>query len=248
MKKINAFQLYCMLLVMVMPLAFLIVPKLLTSYLGNNAWLAAVAAIVPGTLIIYIYSSIIKKSRQPFPLLLEEHLGRIAGKILGFIYIFFFLLTSSFALRIFVEFIESNVLPGTPISVFIGVMLITAFAGIKSGLTNIARMTELITYIGIPFTLLMLALTLIYNPDFSNLRPFAYMSYKGFTGALVFATLPLLNMIPALTWFRYSQQANMFKSMFQVMLSYILLISLMTISTIVVLGGQTPVFLFFLPL
>lgn len=238
MKKINAFQLYCILLMMTMPLAFLIVPKILTSYLENNAWLAPVAAVIPGTLIIYIYSSIIKKSRQPFPLLLEEHLGKMAGKTLGLIYILFFLLTSSFTLRVFVEFIESNVLPGTPISVFIGVMLITAFVGIKSGLINIARMSELIVYIGVPFTLLMLLLTLTYNPDFGNLKPFGYMrSYKGFASALIFATLPLLNMLPILTLFHYFQQST-FKPMLKVLLSYILLMSLITISAIVVLGGQ----------
>ncbi len=237
MKRINAFQMYCLLLIMTMPLAFLIVPGLLTSYLANNAWLALLATIIPGTLIIYIYSSLVKKSRQPFPLLLEEHLGKITGKILGFIYIFFFILTSSFALRIFVEFIESNVLPGTPISIFIGVMLITAFTGIKSGLVSMARMAELITYVGVPFTFLIIALTLTHNPDFGNLKPFAYMSSKGFASALVFATLPLLNMVPVLTLFHYFQQ-NSFKPMFQVLLSYILLMSLITITTVVALGGQ----------
>jgi spore germination protein KB len=237
MKRISAFQMYCLLLVMTMPLAFLIIPGVLTSYLENNAWLALIATIIPGTLIIYIYYSITIKSRKPFPLLLEEHLGKIPGKTLGFIYIFFFMLASSFALRIFVEFIESNVLPRTPISVFIGVMLITAFVGIKSGLTNIARMTELITYVGIPFTLLMMFLTLTHNPDLGNLKPFAYMSYKGFGNALIFATVPLLNMIPILTLFHYFQQST-FKPMLQVMLSYIMLMSLITITTVVVLGGQ----------
>ena len=238
MKKINAFQLYCMLLVMIMPVNFLIIPKVLTSYLGNNAWLAIITSLVPGTLIIYIYYSIIKKSLQPFPLLLEEHLGRIPGKTLGFIYVFFFILTSSFTLRIFVEFIESNVLPGTPISIFIGVMLITAFTGIKSGLVSMARMAELITYVGVPFTFLMMALTLTHNPDFGNLKPFAYMSYKAFADALVFATMPLLNMLPVLTLFHYFQRENSFKPMFQVLLSYIVLMGLITISTVVALGGQ----------
>ncbi len=54
MKRISTFQLYCILLMMTMPLAFLIVPKILTSYLENNAWLAPIAAVIPGTLIIYI--------------------------------------------------------------------------------------------------------------------------------------------------------------------------------------------------
>jgi spore germination protein KB len=238
MNRINGFQLYSMLLMMTMPVAFLVLPGVLVSYLENNAWLAAVAAIIPGTLIIFIFSSITKKSRQPFPLLLEEHLGKIAGKTLSFIYIFFFLLASSFALRTFVEFIETNVLPGTPISVFIGIMLITALVGIKSGLTNIARTTELIIYIAVPFTLLMLALTLIHNPDFGNLKPFAYMGYKDFALALVFSTIPLVNMFPVLTLFHYFQRQNVLKPMFQVMLTYILLISLTTMSTIVVLGGQ----------
>lgn len=238
MNKISRFQLYCMLLIMTTPLAFLIVPRMITSHLENNSWLAVVAAIGPGSFIIYIYAYIIKKSRQPFPLLLEEHMGRLMGKTVGSLYILFFLLASSFALRIFVEFIETNVLPGTPISVFIGILLLTGFAGIKSGLISIARMSEIIIYVGLPFTLLMLMLTLVHNPDFANLQPFGYMGYGDFARGIQAAAIPLLNMMPILTLAYYSQQDQLIKTMAQTMGSYVMVIGLTTLGTIVVLGGQ----------
>lgn len=239
MKKINRFQLYCMLLIMTTPLAFLIVPKLIAAPLENNAWLAIVVSLIPGSIIIYLYTAIIKKSRHPFPVLLEEHLGRWAGKAVACLYILFFLLASSFALRIFVDFIETNVLPGTPISIFIGIMLFSGFAGIKSGLTNIARTIEIITYVGLPFTLLMLLLTLAHNPDFSNLQPFGYMSYQDFALGLQYATIPLLNMMSVLTLaYFFDQQKHLVATMAQAMLTHVLVMGLTVLGTIVVLGGQ----------
>lgn len=239
MDKINRFQLYCMLSLMAVPMAFLIVPRLVAAPLENNAWLAIVASLIPGSMVIYIYAAIIKKSRQPFPVLLEEHLGRWGGKAVAILYIPFFILASSFALRLFVDFIETNVLPGTPISVFIGLILVASFAGIKSGLVNIARMIEIISYVGFPFTLLMLFLTITHNHDFSNLQPFGYMSGRDFAQGLQFAAIALLNMMPVLTLgYHFNQPQHLTATMIQAMVSYVLVMLLTTLATIVVLGGE----------
>ncbi len=89
-----------------------------------------------------MYEVIIKKSREPFPIMLEEHLGKIAGRLLGSVYIFIFLLTCAFNLRVFLEFMKMMVLPMTPISIFIGVILLVGFMAIKNGLSGVARYSE----------------------------------------------------------------------------------------------------------
>ena len=82
MFRISHFQLYCILLLLVGPVAFLETPNILIIHLGCNAWLAAIGAIVPGILLAAMFQYIIKKSSQPFPLLLEEHLGKIRKIVL----------------------------------------------------------------------------------------------------------------------------------------------------------------------
>lgn len=239
MNKISRFQLYCMLVVLTSPLAFLVVPRLIADSLENNAWLAIVASLLPGLIFIYIYTSIIEKSRQPFPVLLEEHLGLWAGKAVGGLYILFFLVTTSFSLRIFVDFIESHVLPGTPISVFVGIMLISSYAGVRAGLINIARISEIIIYIGIPFTVLMLFLTMAHNPDFKNLQPFGYMRYDVFAQGVLYGAAALLYMMPVLTLAYYmDQQKRLRATLSYVAATYVLIMGLTMVGTIVVLGGQ----------
>jgi spore germination protein KB len=239
MNKISNFQLYCMLLISVVPLAFLITPRFLTISLTNNAWLAIIASIIPGYLLIYIYGYILSKSQQPFPLLLEEHLGLIAGKIIGVSYILFFLLLGSFTLRIFVEFVETNVLPGTPISVFIGILLVSGLAGIKTGLINLARLCEIIVFIGVPFTILMLAISVANNPDFYNLQPLGNLNYTGLTRALLFATIPLLQMLPVLALAPFTAHPErVTRTMLKVMFTYVLIIGLTVVTTIVSLGAD----------
>ena len=244
--RLNLFQLYCMLIILTLPLGVLTVPKLLIQSLGNNAWLAALTTIIPGILTIYIYFFIIRKSQQPFPLLLEEHLGLIAGKALGILYIFFFLLLSSRSLRTFIDFIETNVLPGTPISVLVGLMLILSLAAIKSGLNNFARVMEIIVCIGYPFTLLVITLAVEHSPDFYNLQPFGYMSYASFAQGLYYSFLGVLNILPVLTLSYYANKPeHHFRTMFAVLISYVFLIMLVTMAITVVLGGNTAKFFTF---
>lgn len=247
MSKISQFQIYCMLMILSLSLGFLITPKLLTEQLGNNAWLAVLAALIPASLLIYVYVAIIKKSYQPFPLLLEEHLGVKLGKVVGFLYIFFFFFTTSWATRTFIDFIESHVLPGTPISIFVGSMLFISFLGVKSGLAGMARMAEIIVYIAMPFTFLILLLTLLNNPYFHNLAPFgANMDYYSFSRAILDSLLGLLTIFPVLTLAFYSAQPqNLAKTMFIVILSYILILTLTTLTTIIVLGGQFTNYFYF---
>ncbi|HRX20235.1 MAG TPA: GerAB/ArcD/ProY family transporter, partial [Syntrophomonadaceae bacterium] len=102
MGQISKLQLYCALAIFTAPIAFLETPRRMFEMAGQDAWLAVIASIIPGILIVMLFSQLIQKSRQPFPLMLEEHLGKVAGKALSFIYILIFIFLSSYTIRMFV--------------------------------------------------------------------------------------------------------------------------------------------------
>ncbi|PKM77517.1 MAG: hypothetical protein CVU90_06625 [Firmicutes bacterium HGW-Firmicutes-15] len=238
MFKISNFQIYCMLIILVAPLAYLDTPKRISTCLFNNAWLAAFGAIIPGLLMAAMFLYIINKSTSPFPLLLEEHLGLVIGKILGFIYVFFFLLITIYSLRLFTDFILSNVLPGTPISVFIGVLLLVGFYAIKTGLENIARVSELFILIGLPFSFLITLLALGEHHNIESLLPFADMSYGSFGLGLAYASFALGKLMPILTLAFFSNnRKGLGLTVYQVVFTYALLIGLTTLATTLTLEG-----------
>ncbi len=81
MNKISEWQLFCMLALLTLPVAFLEQPHRLINIAYNNAWLTFIPVFLTGALLIKMYAIIINKSRTPFPLMLEEHLGIISGRI-----------------------------------------------------------------------------------------------------------------------------------------------------------------------
>ncbi len=237
MIKITKFQLYCMLVLLVLPVGILEQPHRLIHLTYNNAWLTFIPVVFLGALLIFMYSHIIKKSNQPFPLLLDEHLGKIPGRILGSIYIFIFLLTSAFTLRIFVEFMKMNVLPATPISVFIGVILLLGFAAIKIGLESIARTSEIFVLLGISFTFVIVVISLLNNLHLERLRPIGYINYKSFSIGILAATFVLGKMMPVLSLaFFLPKKENAPAIMNKVLITYVLILAFVTFAVIVTLG------------
>ncbi len=177
MPKISNTQIFVILFITITSIPYIIIPKTLAKTAAQNSWLAALAALVPGVLAIYSYVFILKNSARPFPAMLEEHLGRLAGRMLGFVYIFVFLLSAALVLRTFVDFAISHVMPGVPISVMIFLTLLPAFLAIRRGLETFARVTEIIMLLAFPLAMLIIFLAIIQAPAPSNLLP-VYISFR----------------------------------------------------------------------
>lgn len=246
MKRLTNFQLYCLLNLLIVPVAFLKAPKRIIIILDNNAWIAPLLAIVPGILIILIYAYLIRKSKNPFPLMFEEYLGKFLNKILSFFYIIAFILVASFSLRLFVDFMVTNILPATPISVFIGLLLFTGYINIKMGFESLARISEIIVPIGLVFTAIILVLAMRQNVDIENLLPFAYLDARNLGLGTLFATFVLGKMMPLLTFaFFLSKKEQAAITAIKVMLSYVIIISLVTLIAIITFGVQASILLTF---
>jgi len=246
MKRLTDFQLYCMLILLVMPVAFLKAPKRLIIILYQNAWIAPLLAVVPGILIIFLYACLIKKSKNPFPLMFEEYLGKPLNKILCFFYIIVFILAASFSLRFFVDFMVTNVLPATPISILIALLLLAGLVSIKTGLTSMARIAEIIVPTGMLFTAIILLLAFNQNTDPENLLPFAYLEYQNLFVGILFASFVFGKMMPVLTFayfLRKKEQAA--RIAIKALFTYILIISLTVVAVIMLFGVQSSIILTF---
>lgn len=235
--KLTPYQLFCLLLILVGPVAYLETPHTLVHILYANSWLGVLTAIIPGLLLIQMYQSIIIKSRQPFPRMLDEHLGKTAGRIIAMLYIPIFIIVCSFTLRLFIEFMKMIVLPATPISVFIGVLLLVSLAAVKTGLINIARVIEMIVPIGFTFAIVIMIVALFNNYHPERLLPFGYINYWSLGQATAVTASVLGKLMPVLTLAYFLDKKQQAGSILRwVLLFFIPLVTISAVSVIITRG------------
>jgi spore germination protein KB len=217
-------QVFALLTFLTLPYIFITghIPPILARLVGNNGWLVTLSVLLPGILLVMVYYLLVKNSARPFPLMLEEHLGKPMGKALGLLYIIVFILMAVLTLRSFVSFVQSNVLPTIPISILISFVLLPALYSVKNGLNVSARVIELI----LPVFLILLAFVLItgmsQKPILSRLLPVGYFpSLKSLPQALLISFVPLGNIFFILTLAFFCQEAQLKKLLSYSLLLYI---------------------------
>jgi spore germination protein KB len=237
MVRITNFQIYCLLILTTGPLAHLVTPMVVVHNVNNSAWLAILASVLPGALLLYVYIYILKKSSKPFPACLDDCLGKVVGKIVGLLYVLAFLWGTAFTLQYFVALIGSSIVPDTPLSVYIGAMLLTSYYALKTGLQNIARVAEIFIFLGLPFTFLIVCISLAQNFDINSLMPLAYTSYKNF-GQGVFNCFFIIGDLMAILVLAYfsTHREKIPRTLFNVLFTYIALIALTTMATTMKFG------------
>ena len=107
MTRLTNIQLFCILVITMVPTPYQVLAKLLAVTVAHHGWLAILGSILPGFILVWAYYYILVNSSRPFPGLLEEHCGTVTGKILGFI--IFGLPGSGEEPVIFANFFLSNV-------------------------------------------------------------------------------------------------------------------------------------------
>jgi spore germination protein KB len=238
MVQINNWQIFCILLNITATIGFVIYPNTLALSSGNNSWLAVLTAMIPCTLLIYLYLFILKKSPRPFPKMLEDCFGQIAGKILGVFYSAAFFISAAITLRVFINFVESNILPGVPISVFTGGLILVAYYTITKGLQGVTRMLELEVIVVASFAIIILLLGLTTKPDINYLLPLGQISVKGFAISVFNAFFILGYMIVILTLAYHSNaREHVGKSLFANMFAHTFFITAACLLTLAQFGS-----------
>jgi spore germination protein (amino acid permease) len=239
MARITNLQIYCLLMLTTAPLAFLAASMLVLHTTGTSAWLAVLASIIPGALLIYIYMYILKKSSRPFPVFLEDCLGTVVGKALGFFYILVFFWGIAFTLQYFVALIGSSIVPDTPLSVYIGAMLLAGYYALKTGLENIARVSQIIVIYGFPFAFLVVLISLGQNFDLNSLMPLGNTNFKDFSHGVFNSFIFLGDLIGILVLAFFStRREKVPRTLSYVLYSNIVLILLTTMASIMEFGPE----------
>lgn len=237
MVRITNFQIYCLLMLTTAPLAFLASPMVAIHTVGTSAWLTVLASIIPGAFLIFIYMYILKKSSRPFPACLEDCLGKVLGKTLGLLYILVFFWGIALTLQYFVALIGSSIVPDTPLSVYIGAMLLAGYYALKTGLLNIARVSQIIVIYGFPFAFLVVLVSLGQNLDFSGLLPVGNISFKDFSQGVFTSFILLGDLIGVLVLAFFStRREKVPRTLSYVLCSNIILILLTTMASLMEFG------------
>lgn len=137
----------------------------------HDVWLSAVLATILGLAGCYLIISLgLRYPSQTVIQYSQQILGSWLGRFIGLLYITIFLLAAVLATRDFAELYLTSIMPDTPISVFIGIIILIAAYALVNGLEVIARTAEIF----VPFiflTIIVGILGSIPRMNFLNLLP-----------------------------------------------------------------------------
>ncbi|NLA59313.1 MAG: endospore germination permease [Firmicutes bacterium] len=129
----------------------------------------------------------------------QEILGPWLGRLVGFIFIVFFLQQSAHAVRVAADAYVTTIMPETPLIVFILIMTFLSSNCARSGLEVLARAADIV----FPLVLVLLVLILVLpinNVDLLNLLPVAAYGWGSiveatFSSFAVFGELVVMTML-----------------------------------------------------
>ncbi len=166
--------------------------------------------------------------------MMEEHLGRFAGVVLGLSYVIVFLILASFYLRFFMEFLKNTILIDTPVGLVLLALLIPGAYAVRSGIEVFARISEVILVVFVPLAILLLVSAATEQPDIKNLMPVAFISPHDLGYAVYLNIWHFANIIIILTLAYFSNdRRNITQTLFKSLVTLVLfLTAAIAISTI----------------
>jgi spore germination protein KB len=142
--KIDSKQAILLLISLVLPTAILTAPAITVKQAAQDAWLSIIVATMVGLLIAGLVTGL--SLRFPGKTLLEyaeEILGRLPGKMVGLLYIWWFLHGNALILDEYASFLCSALMPDTPVIVFFLFVTVVAALAVYSGLEVLSRFNQL---------------------------------------------------------------------------------------------------------
>lgn len=169
--------------------SIIFLPGIIFHEARQDAWMSVIIVTAFGMAAGFIIASLgVRFPRRTIIQYSGDIVGKPLGKVIGLIYVLFFIYINTFIIREIADMFNTNFMPETPVSVLsIGIVFTAAYA-VRSGLEVLSRMSEIIT----PFVLIMLLLVigLVYPEIDTGL--FFPMLEKGFMPVLKGAYPPAL--------------------------------------------------------
>lgn len=161
--RISASQMAIMMYPAILATAILLVPSITFKFAERDMWLSPIWASLTGLLTVYIAVQLNKFYPKENIVQYSEHiLGVIPGKVLGFIYLFFYMHITSIMFREYAEFVIGNFLPKTPMIVIIASLAVVCAYAVHGGVEVLGRAAQMF----VPIIMLLLALmNILIIPD-----------------------------------------------------------------------------------
>ncbi|MGE7768048.1 GerAB/ArcD/ProY family transporter [Peribacillus sp. NPDC096540] len=162
--KISSLQMAVMLYPTIVATAILGIPSVTSKFAKTDFWLSPILASLMGYVTVYIAYKLHKLyPEQTVIQFSEQIIGRVAGKIIGFIFMFFYLQIMGIIVKEYAEFVIASFLINTPIIVVMGSMVVLCAFIVRGGLEGLGRAAQLFfPVLTIP---LLIAIILMF-PDF----------------------------------------------------------------------------------
>lgn len=143
--KISSLQMAMLMYPTIVATAILSVPSTTAAYAKQDLWLSPILASGIGFLTVYI--AVRLHDLYPGKTIIqisEEITGRVLGKLIGLLFILFYLQATGEIIRSYAEFIVSSFLIQTPIIVVMTSMISLCAFAVYTGLEVLGRMTQLL--------------------------------------------------------------------------------------------------------
>ena len=169
--KIGGRQATFLMTTMIFATVILFVPGITAKHAGQDAWISIILATGTGLLVARLITTL--GLRFPDRTIFQfpgEILGRWPGKLIGLLYIWWFLHMTAEVIREYGSFLVTAFMPDTPLIVFhLVVMSIAAYA-VRNGLEVLARSAEMFLPL-ILGSIIILSLLAAKDADFQRLLP-----------------------------------------------------------------------------
>lgn len=168
--KISASQLGMMMYLAITPTAILSSPAIMFKYARQDLWISPIWAF-SGLVTLFV---VLRLHRlypgQNLVQACERIVGRLPGKVLGFVFPLFLLYINGFIVREYGEFVSGAFLVQTPLIVVTGSMVLVCAMAVRGGVEIVGRFAELFVPAFITLFLLII-LPVIPDLRLSNMLP-----------------------------------------------------------------------------
>lgn len=169
--KISALQMAILMYPTIVATGILSVPSMTAKIAKNDLWLSPIFASIIGYMTVYITYKLYQfYPKQTVIQFSEQIIGRFAGKILGVLFLFFYIQLTGQITRAYAEFVVSSFLLETPISVIMVSMIFLCACIVSGGLEVLGRAAQF--FFPIFFLPLLIFIILIFpDLDLKNIFP-----------------------------------------------------------------------------
>ncbi len=169
--KISSLQMGIIMYPTILATAILLVPAITAQYAERDMWISPIWASFSGFLTVYIAYRLHKLYPNETIIEYSKHIvGRIPGKVLGLLFLFFYLHVAGIVIREYGEFVAGNFLPRTPLYVIAGSMVLVCAFNVRGGVEVMGRSAQIFVPI-VLFLFTCLVILLIPDLDPKHMLP-----------------------------------------------------------------------------